>query len=164
MLITSKVRGQVRSWLCSIALVPVLLLPACADKEPAADPAHQAELTQVREVAQREKSARQLAEARLGDVLWLVVLGSGVALALGLAIGRSSRKHSSSTLPDSSLSAVQLMDPLGWMETPRPDPVLPQPLHPRSTPRVLFFVQTKDITHATTPTSIEEEAHRLLRH
>ena len=71
----------------------MLLLPAGADKVPAMDPAHQAELAQTRETAKREKSGRQLAEARLGSVLWLAVLGSGAALMLGLAIGGSSRKQ-----------------------------------------------------------------------
>jgi len=110
MLIASELRGRVRRGLCTFAIFPILLLsltlPACTDKEAAVDPAHQAELTQAREVANREKSARQLAEARLGNVLWLAMLGGGAALMLGLAIGRSSRQQSSSISPDPAASTV----------------------------------------------------------
>ena len=106
MMVTKSTARQIRKGLCIVAFVPVLLLSACADKVPAPDPAHQAEIAQALEIAQREKSARQLSEARLGNVLWLAMLGGGAALMLGLAIGRSSRQQSSSISPDPAASTV----------------------------------------------------------
>ena len=108
MKVTKNIARQLRRALYAIAIVPVLMLPACGDKEAPIEPGNRAELAKEWEATEREKAARRLAEVRqreaedrLGKVLWLAVLGGGAALALGLAVG-SSRGRRAVAGPDPS--------------------------------------------------------------
>ena len=111
MKVTKNIARQLRRALYAAAIVPVLMLPGCGDKEAPIEPGNRAELAKERAATEREKAGRQRAEARqreaedrLGKVLWLAVLGGGAALALGLAVGSSRGRRNGtgrdpSTLP-----------------------------------------------------------------
>ena len=100
MKVTKSIARQVRRGLYAAAIVPVLMLPGCGDKEAPIDPGNRAELAKERKATEREQAARRLAEtrqreaeARLGGALWVAVLGSGAGLVVGLAVGASRRRR-----------------------------------------------------------------------
>ena len=109
MKVTKNIARQLRRALYAIAIVPVLMLPACGDKEAPIEPGNRAELAKERAATEREKAGRQRAEARQreaedrrGKVLWLAVLGSGAGLVLGLAVGASRKRREGTGLGPST--------------------------------------------------------------